>query len=58
MVKLKICIKPADLSAEDLTKTVFPGLERILGSKQGLWEADEDFRPKNVDRKWSGRKTK
>ena len=46
------------MAAEDLTKIVFPGLERILGSKQGLWETDEDFRPENVDRKCSGIKTK
>lgn len=39
------------MTAEDLTKTVFPGLESILSSKQGLWETDEDFRPENVDRK-------
>lgn len=46
------------MAAEDLTKTVFPNLESVLGSKQGLWETDEDFRPENVDRKCSGWKTK
>lgn len=26
-----------------LTKAMFSGLQRILGGKQSLWEADEDF---------------
>lgn len=42
------------MAAEDLTEAVFPDLESILGSEQGLWEADEDFRPENV----RGRETK
>lgn len=29
--------------SEALTKTVLPGLQSILGGKQGLWETDEDF---------------
>lgn len=38
------------MAAEDLTKTVFSGLEGILSRKQGLWEADEDFRPEEMFR--------
>lgn len=35
--------KKHQIAAEDLTKTVLPGLKSVLCGKQGLWETDEDF---------------